>query len=71
MKKLLFQLDTDPVPSSFDVVAAYDGGSTSAAAGSWKTALIPSTHMLSASRAGRRVSRGATLGPAGANGMPP
>jgi hypothetical protein len=26
MKKLLFQLDTDPVPSSFDAVVAYDGG---------------------------------------------
>jgi hypothetical protein len=26
MKKLLFQLDTDPVPSSFDGVVAYDGG---------------------------------------------
>lgn len=26
MKKLLFQLDTDPIPSSFDGVAAYDGG---------------------------------------------
>jgi methylenetetrahydrofolate/methylenetetrahydromethanopterin dehydrogenase (NADP+) len=27
MKKLLFQLDTDPIPSSFDSVVAYDGGS--------------------------------------------
>lgn len=26
MKKLLFQLDTDPIPSSFDGVVAYDGG---------------------------------------------
>lgn len=26
MKKLLFQLDTDPIPSSFDAVVAYDGG---------------------------------------------
>ncbi len=26
MKKLLFQLDTDTIPSSFDVVVAYDGG---------------------------------------------
>lgn len=26
MKKLLFQLDTDPIPSSFDTVVAYDGG---------------------------------------------
>lgn len=26
MKKLLFQLDTDPHPSSFDTVVAYDGG---------------------------------------------
>ena len=26
MKKLLFQFDTDPVPSSFDGVVAYDGG---------------------------------------------
>ncbi len=26
MKKLLFQLDTDPIPSAFDGVAAYDGG---------------------------------------------
>lgn len=26
MKKLLFQLDTDPVPASFDTVIAYDGG---------------------------------------------
>ena len=26
MKKLLFQFDTDPQPSSFDVVVAYDGG---------------------------------------------
>ncbi|MEY4195398.1 MAG: hypothetical protein RLZZ226_1766, partial [Pseudomonadota bacterium] len=26
MKKLLFQFDTDPHPSSFDTVVAYDGG---------------------------------------------
>lgn len=26
MKKLLFQLDTDPLPSTFDAVVAYDGG---------------------------------------------
>ncbi|MHC8441695.1 MAG: NAD(P)-dependent methylenetetrahydromethanopterin dehydrogenase [Candidatus Eutrophobiaceae bacterium] len=26
MKKLLFQLDTDPIPSSFDTVVAYDSG---------------------------------------------
>ncbi|MBN1220201.1 MAG: methylenetetrahydrofolate dehydrogenase [Anaerolineae bacterium] len=26
MKKLLLQLDTDPMPSSFDAVVAYDGG---------------------------------------------
>ncbi len=26
MKKLLFQLDTDPCPSTFDAVVAYDGG---------------------------------------------
>jgi hypothetical protein len=26
MKKLLFQLDTDPIPSAFDGVVAYDGG---------------------------------------------
>ncbi|HXZ97647.1 MAG TPA: NADP-dependent methylenetetrahydromethanopterin/methylenetetrahydrofolate dehydrogenase [Burkholderiales bacterium] len=26
MKKLLFQLDTDPFPSAFDTVVAYDGG---------------------------------------------
>ena len=26
MKKLLFQLDPDPVPSAFDTVVAYDGG---------------------------------------------
>lgn len=26
MKKLLFQFDTDPIPSSFDGVVAYDGG---------------------------------------------
>ena len=26
MKKLLFQLDTDPIPSVFDTVVAYDGG---------------------------------------------
>ena len=26
MKKLLFQLDTDPIPSSFDTVVAYDAG---------------------------------------------
>jgi len=26
MKKLLFQLDTDPAPASFDVVVAYDSG---------------------------------------------
>lgn len=26
MKKLLFQLDTDPMPSAFDAVVAYDGG---------------------------------------------
>lgn len=26
MKNLLFQLDTDPIPSSFDGVVAYDGG---------------------------------------------
>ncbi|HLF98377.1 MAG TPA: methylene-tetrahydromethanopterin dehydrogenase N-terminal domain-containing protein, partial [Methylococcaceae bacterium] len=26
MKKLLFQLDTDPHPSVFDTVVAYDGG---------------------------------------------
>ncbi len=26
MKKLLFQLDTDPQPSAFDTVVAYDGG---------------------------------------------
>jgi precorrin-6B methylase 2 len=26
MKKLLFQLDTDPYPSAFDTVVAYDGG---------------------------------------------
>jgi len=26
MKKLLFQLDTDPYPSTFDTVVAYDGG---------------------------------------------
>lgn len=26
MKKLLFQLDTDPLPNIFDTVAAYDGG---------------------------------------------
>jgi len=26
MKKLLFQFDTDPYPSSFDTVVAYDGG---------------------------------------------
>jgi len=26
MKKLLFQLDTDPLPSAFDTVVAYDGG---------------------------------------------
>src|SRR5512137_14843 len=26
MKKLLLQLDTDPIPSAFDSVVAYDGG---------------------------------------------
>lgn len=26
MKKLLFQLDTDPIPSVFDTVVAYNGG---------------------------------------------
>src|SRR4026208_2053044 len=26
MKKLLFQFDTDPYPSVFDIVVAYDGG---------------------------------------------
>ncbi|MSQ68826.1 MAG: methylenetetrahydrofolate dehydrogenase [Gammaproteobacteria bacterium] len=26
MKKLLFQLDTDPIPNTFDVVVAYDAG---------------------------------------------
>ena len=26
MKKLLFQLDTDPTPNIFDTVVAYDGG---------------------------------------------
>jgi hypothetical protein len=26
MKKLLFQLDTDPIPNTFDTVVAYDGG---------------------------------------------
>ena len=26
MKKLLFQLDTDPVPNTFDIVVAYDAG---------------------------------------------
>jgi methylenetetrahydrofolate/methylenetetrahydromethanopterin dehydrogenase (NADP+) len=26
MKKLLLQLDTDPIPSVFDTVVAYDGG---------------------------------------------
>ena len=26
MKKLLFQFDTDTVPSVFDVVVGYDGG---------------------------------------------
>jgi hypothetical protein len=26
MKKLLFQLDTDPITSAFDTVVAYDGG---------------------------------------------
>ena len=26
MKKLLFQLDTDPVPNTFDTIVAYDGG---------------------------------------------
>ena len=26
MKKLLFQFDTDPYPSVFDTVVAYDGG---------------------------------------------
>jgi hypothetical protein len=26
MKKLLFQLDTDPIPAVFDTVVAYDGG---------------------------------------------
>ena len=26
MKKLLFQIDTDPIPSTFDTVVAYDGG---------------------------------------------
>ena len=26
MKKILFQLDTDPIPNTFDTVAAYDGG---------------------------------------------
>ena len=26
MKKLLYQLDTDPLPASFDNVVAYDGG---------------------------------------------
>lgn len=26
MKKLLFQFDTDPYPSAFDIVVAYDGG---------------------------------------------
>lgn len=26
MKKILFQLDTDPVPNTFDTVVAYDGG---------------------------------------------
>jgi hypothetical protein len=26
MKKLLFQLDTDPLPNTFDTVVAYDGG---------------------------------------------
>ena len=26
LKKLLFQLDTDPVPNTFDTVVGYDGG---------------------------------------------
>ena len=26
MKKLLFQIDTDPIPAVFDTVVAYDGG---------------------------------------------
>ena len=26
MKKLLFQLDTDPIPNTFDIVVGYDGG---------------------------------------------
>lgn len=26
MKKILFQLDTDPIPNTFDTVVAYDGG---------------------------------------------
>ena len=26
MKKLLFQIDTDPIPATFDTVVAYDGG---------------------------------------------
>lgn len=26
MKKILFQLDTDPVPNTFDTIVAYDGG---------------------------------------------
>jgi hypothetical protein len=31
MKKLLFQLDTDPIPSVFDPVMAYDGGADQSA----------------------------------------
>jgi hypothetical protein len=31
MKKLLFQLDTDPIPSVFDPVVAYDGGADQSA----------------------------------------
>lgn len=26
MKKILFHLDTDPIPNTFDTVVAYDGG---------------------------------------------
>ena len=26
MKQILFQLDTDPIPNTFDTVVAYDGG---------------------------------------------
>ena len=32
MKKLLFQLDTDPIPNLFDTVVAYDGGADHVAA---------------------------------------